>query len=174
MGDNNTILEGPAKSKFKKRIAIFGLIFILANVALFIVKSKTRMSGYAISEISSMSAGSLINIILFVVEIVAVVIFVIFLYARHLSRKKSENVHIDIKEFESFKNSKSGTDFDVLYSIVQAKGEISLSTIVNLFKVSKEKALKWCKILEEHNLAAINYPAFSEPVLKKKEEIKII
>jgi len=156
------------RASYTGTTAIIILLFIAANVLFFALKSSNSLTGNAVAEGSRGEVN--IDLILFIVQIIVVVIFIIFLYFRHLRKKKAQEIKLNISEFESFKNAKSGTDMDVLYSILQSKGELSLSVIVNVFKISKDKALKWCKILEEHNLASLNYPVFGEPILKKKQE----
>lgn len=107
------------------------------------------------------------DMIIFIAQWVVLVALVVFLYLRHIRRVKIEHAKINLAEYEKFKNVKGGTDIDVLYSILQENKEVGLSTIESLFKINSEKALKWCKVLEEHNLATIYYPAFSEPIVRK-------
>ncbi len=61
------------------------------------------------------------------------------------------------------KRDKSKTDIDSLHEILKEKKHLRISTIARVFKISKEKALEWCQILEDANLAAISYPRMGEP-----------
>lgn len=64
---------------------------------------------------------------------------------------------------------KKKTDLDLLYEFLQDKKELRISTICKVFKVNKEIAMGWCKILESGNLVAIDYPGFGEPIIRIPE-----
>ena len=57
------------------------------------------------------------------------------------------------------------TEIDVLYRHVQAVGKISIGEITQAFKISKDLAEEWAKVLEEHEMVSINYPIFGSPLL---------
>jgi len=59
--------------------------------------------------------------------------------------------------------SKTETDIDVLYRMLQGKKSIKLSTAVKIFKVDPDMIMEWCKILENADLATIAYPKVGEP-----------
>ncbi len=61
------------------------------------------------------------------------------------------------------------THLDVLYDLLEKYDSLKLSYIMKTFNIDKEEALEWCNILVEHGLAEVNYPAFGEPTLIKKE-----
>ncbi len=73
--------------------------------------------------------------------------------------KKPPLVHFKLGAYE--------TGIDLLYRRIQQKGKITLEEVEKTFKVSKELAEEWAKILESHKLATIHYPAFSSPALTK-------
>jgi hypothetical protein len=50
------------------------------------------------------------------------------------------------------------------------EGELKISVIAKAFGISKDQALEWGKILENQNLASVEYPAFSEPEIKAKNK----
>lgn len=169
MSENKTGLEDLAREKsYNHRALVLAFIFLFVNFAVYFFKFRTEISGNAISDILNFSGELSAGLVIFILQWFALVIFVIVLYIRHLRRKVKVNNNINLNNFSAIKNSKSGTDMDVLYLILEEKGELNISMISELFKVNKEKALGWCKILEEHNLAHLAYPAFSEPILKRK------
>lgn len=61
---------------------------------------------------------------------------------------------------------KSQTDLDILYEILKREKWVTLDNIEKVFKVNSEIALDWSKVLENGNLAIIDYPRFGKPVLR--------
>ena len=61
------------------------------------------------------------------------------------------------------KFGKTNTDLDLLYFLLREKKKLKIPTISKIFKIDKEKALEWCRILESHDYVIINYPSLSEP-----------
>ena len=59
------------------------------------------------------------------------------------------------------------TDLDVLKRLVDEKGKIKVIEVSRYFGISKELAEEWGKILEEHGLAKLHYPAIGGPELQK-------
>lgn len=66
------------------------------------------------------------------------------------------------------KSTKYQTDLDKLYELVERKGKVKLQEAAKKFKISMEKAEEWAKILENHDMIKLNYPAFGEVELCKK------
>lgn len=64
------------------------------------------------------------------------------------------------------------TEFDELYSYVVEKGNVDLIHASEKLKVPKEKIEEWAKILEEHGLIKIYYPAFTSPLLLGNEWVR--
>jgi hydroxymethylpyrimidine pyrophosphatase-like HAD family hydrolase len=65
------------------------------------------------------------------------------------------------------------TEIDVLYKMVHNKEKVSVEEVIKKFKISKELAEEWAKILEDHQLVSMHYPPFGSPALVKyKEEEK--
>ena len=64
--------------------------------------------------------------------------------------------------------SKSETEIDVLYRLLQEKKSLSVATIAKTFGITKEKAIEWAKILEDNDLATVEYPAFNDPQVEIK------
>ena len=89
--------------------------------------------------------------------------------------RKDRKSKIPKLSFKAFKKSKTRTDLDNLYKILQERKEVSVGDIERTFEVSNDIAMEWCKILENAELAMIDYPTFKKPVLRipeAKEEVK--
>lgn len=92
--------------------------------------------------------------------------------------KKQEEKHeekpMESTEKEAIQLPKASimTEFDELYSYVIEKGNVDLIHVSGKLKVPKEKIEEWAKILEEHGLMKIYYPAFTSPLLLSNEWIR--
>ena len=84
---------------------------------------------------------------------------------KKVSKRNKETIGLDLKKIRKDSN----TDLDVLYNALQIKKQLSISAISQTFKIKEKLAMEWAKILESGNLAFIDYPRFSGPVLKIKE-----
>ncbi len=112
---------------------------------------------FEVSSIGQKIFASLQGILLIVVLIA---IFI-------ASKKVGETTNIINKDYIIRKNEKrSRTDLDVLYEILQTKKEVNMEFIKEVFKITPKVALSWSKILEDGNLAEINYPRFGDPILR--------
>ena len=73
----------------------------------------------------------------------------------------------EITSFDLAKMSQQrGTDLDTLYNLLKEKKQIRVSTVSKVFKVKKNTAMEWGKILESGNLAKIDYISTREPIIK--------
>ncbi|MCU0642180.1 MAG: hypothetical protein MUF61_01190 [archaeon] len=86
-------------------------------------------------------------------------------------RKKRSKEHIGeltkaLSEKKS--SSRSKTDLDALYEILKDKKELSLGEISKVFGVGSEVVLEWSRMLEEHELAELEYSNFGGTTLKIK------
>ena len=61
------------------------------------------------------------------------------------------------------------TKIDLLYKMIQEKGQITWEEASRKLNINKEIVMTWAKILEEHELIAIKYPTFGQPIFKKRE-----
>ncbi|MFH1291253.1 MAG: hypothetical protein ABIH79_01725 [archaeon] len=95
-----------------------------------------------------------------------VIVISFFIIVRKLKSKKK----LLKNDFINKKSTKSRTDLDTLYEILKHKKEIDIGDIGKVFKVNPEIALEWSKILENGDLAMIDYPGFGRPVLRLLEE----
>ncbi len=59
------------------------------------------------------------------------------------------------------------TVFDNIVSIVENDEELEFKDAAARFNVSTDKIEEWAKILEEHGLVKIYYPAFGSPRMRK-------
>lgn len=80
---------------------------------------------------------------------------------------KEEISSIHIKHISD--KSKTKTELDSLYKILQEKKRLNLATISKAFKVDKKIALEWCKTLESGDLAIIYTPRFGDPVISIRD-----
>ena len=71
-------------------------------------------------------------------------------------------------------NKRSRTDLDVLYEMLEKRGEVNMEGVEQAFHISPEIALEWFKVLENGELAEIDYPRFGKPVLSLPKKDKII
>ncbi len=142
-------------------INVFGLLFNYGNL-----RFNKTLTGNSIVNTLSKTYGTMpfLSKIFFIVQWSALflVIFIALFRDKGIINRKKEIAGVDLSKMS--KNSK--TDLDTLYNIIQNKKEIRVSTISKLFKVNKDVAMEWCRILESGNLAVIDYPGFGEPVVK--------
>ncbi len=64
---------------------------------------------------------------------------------------------------------KGKTPLDVLYWLLGEKKQLKLQEISRIFSIDIKKAEEWAKILEAHELAEMDYPAFGTPALRLKK-----
>lgn len=85
---------------------------------------------------------------------------------KEIKKKNKEEIK---QEFLPQIAKRTETQLDVLYDLLENYGLLKLSYIIKTFNIDKDEALEWCNILVEHGLAELSYPAFGEPILKKKD-----
>ena len=156
-------------------VMLLVIIFSALNIYLFTNKSSTSytsISGYYLKEFPGLPFGLNISTIAFIIQWIVLLLVIIVSYSKFIQHKKSEqlktNFHLIRKSL-----SKSSTDMDVFYNLLKEKKSLTIGTISKLFNITKEKAVEWAKILENHDLATIEYPAFSDPevrIYEKKDE----
>jgi CBS domain-containing protein len=61
------------------------------------------------------------------------------------------------------------TDIDKILAVIKERKRVKFSELEKMFEVSKETIEEWAKILEDHGLAEIFYPAIGEPELRWKK-----
>ncbi|NPE26914.1 hypothetical protein HNV12_02840 [Methanococcoides sp. SA1] len=128
------------------------------------------MSGNAIREevvnfYEASSVGDRLLILTWFIAGVATFSFIYFTI-RGIRKKKTISKYNFIKG----KLGKSRTDLDTLYEILKQKKTIDIIDIEKTFNVDSDVAFEWAKILENGNLAIIDYPRFRKPTLKLVEK----
>jgi uncharacterized membrane protein (DUF485 family) len=146
----------------------FIAVFLGINLFAYFSRKSGRapLSGAAIGE--NLPLGLNISLLAFILQWVILLVVVIFAYTKFLKHRKEEDEKIKSFVIPAPK-SKAETRFDVFYKLLKEKTSLSTATIAKAFSISKEQALEWGKILEEHNLASIEYPAFSDPEVTIEE-----
>lgn len=151
------------KTFFFKALIITAFI-LLANIGVFFYKFGSNFTGYSVSEgiLKSYNEISKTSKILLIAQWMAVLIVLVFIFVSDMGVRRKEIIDIKSKKIAE----KSGTDLDTLYSVLQEKKKLRLSTIAKSFNVDEDIAMEWCKILESGNLAYIDYPGIGEPVIR--------
>jgi hypothetical protein len=160
-------MEKRGRGLFPKLVMIsIGIIILNLGYLLYRNISSENFNENSIAssimKIFNLSTSLKIIIIVQIFIIISALSYT-FSYERKMKRLEKESIESDIK-----KASPSQTDLDVLYEILQKKKELGLSAISESFKIEKEIAMEWCKILESGDLATIDYPVFGEPITKIK------
>ena len=145
-------------------------LFSIMNVSAYSPKKAGVISGNSIKEaIKGFYETSSINgraTLLLEVLLGIVVLVVIFIIIKKIRSKKKLFKGGLVQK----KSVKYRTDLDTLYEILKHEKEISIEDIEKTFKLDSDIAFEWSKILENGNLATIEYPRFGKPVLKLIEE----
>ena len=148
---------------------IIVLIIASLNLFLFFKERDTYnsvFSGMVTKEISE-NFNLNLPLLAFIAQWVILLIIIFIAGMRFLKHKRQEETAIkEVYPLLRKEKKKSETDLDLLYDLLKEKKELSTGTISKLFKISKEKALEWGKILEDHELAIIEYPAFDDPEIR--------
>lgn len=92
-------------------------------------------------------------------------------FAIYSSRRRKKPVLTRACFAKGYMECESRTDLDMLYRLLLSKQEVSISDVERLFKIDGDIALEWCKILENANLATIDYPNFQKPVVRLYEDV---
>jgi hypothetical protein len=102
--------------------------------------------------------------------------WLLLIYLMYISYKTKQNMKEENAQKEQMEEimkrdrTKTKTDLDILYDVLKEKKKIKVSTAAKAFNVDKKIINEWCDILEEGNLATMNYPKMSEPEITLIEE----
>ena len=146
------------------------MVILVLNIAFFIYSSGTfqinqGLTGFAARDLVDYSSKMNTNTKTFlIVQWVFLILVLISVYIKDLKNLKENTTKGEVLFKKQTGQSK--TDLDSLYATLQEKKAFKVSTIVKSFKVSKDVAMEWCKILESANLATVEYPNLGGPVLK--------
>ncbi len=107
-----------------------------------------------------------------ILEWLALVSAMLFMLIRAKRKAESEKKQMESmgKTKVHIVKSKSKTDLDVLYEILQQKKVLAIPVISKYFGIDANTAMSWSKILENGNLATIHYPTLGDPKLKLNQE----
>lgn len=167
-----------------RRISFIGIMMLTINIGIIMFQQgifSQGLTGFSIRETLNSTIKNTLEMT-FIMKIFLIsqwtLLFLILIYSA-FKDKNILNEKQDEKELHIQKNlNKNKTDLDILYEVLQKKRELKISSICKAFKIDKEVAMEWGKILESGNLAEIDYPGFGQPVIKmcqdSKKEIKTL
>jgi len=161
----------------KVGVAVMGFfVTLVVGINLFTFwnnRNGAGMSGMAIGGGVGGSSVSL-SLIAFIGQWVLLLVVVIFGYLRFLRHRKEEEKKVDGFIIPKL-TSRAHTHIDLFYDLLEEKKELSTGTIAKAFNLTKEQALNWAKVLEEHGMVSIEYPAIADPEVRiagYEEELK--
>ncbi len=144
-------------------MGLFVLFFTAINLYNFFNKDNPNSAtGFFVAE---MPLGLNFSVLAFIIQWVILLVIVIFAYMKFLKHRKEEEAKIVGFVVPQLK-SKAQTQLDIFYKLIQDKKSLSIGTVAKAFKIPKEKDLDWARILEEHELVTLEYPAFSDAEVK--------
>ena len=75
----------------------------------------------------------------------------------------------DLGSLKAFVKNKKPyeTDIDKAYALIEKYGSMKLSDIAGIFEVEQKTIEEWARILEQHKLCLVHYPAFGSAELRK-------
>jgi len=158
------------------RVFLFIILFFLANLGSFVYENRDSL--FLSGGITGNSIANTFNSGLGDMDLVSRVflisqwtlLFLTLLIAAYKNRKVKKLEKETIKVRLNKDKQKNQTDLDTLYDILKQKKGMKLSVIAKTFKINKDIALEWGKILESGGLAEIDYPGFGEPTIRIKQE----
>ncbi len=142
-------------------MGLFVVLFSGVNMYFYFNRDNPRspISGAAISELP---LGINMSVFAFILQWVILLMVVLFAYMKFLKHRKEEEEKVANFIIPQPK-SRSETNIDIFYNLLKEKKSLSTGAIAKAFKIPKETALEWAKILEDHEMINIEYPAFSDP-----------
>lgn len=165
------------KPIFFQILSIASIVIIL-NLAFLIYKSgglSNGITGFSIKTNITDSFKSLSGFfqVFIIIEIsfVCLILLMAFIRDKNIKKTRKKTIELHIQK----NTDKNKTDLDTLFDALKEKKELNISAIETAFGVDKDTVLEWGKILESAELASIEYPGFSEPVIKLNEkEVKVL
>lgn len=151
-------------------MGLFVVVFSGTNLYMYFGNSDRSYN-----SLSGMVTGNTIianmnfSLVAFIIQWVILLLIVMFAYTKFIKEKKNDN--ISHNEIPRMKDSEGlDTELDTLYRLLIEKERLSVGAIAKAFDIEKEKAIEWAKILEEHDLVSVEYPAFNDPEVEIKEK----
>lgn len=160
------------------KVFLVVMVILIFNIGLFVYNSgafkiNKGLTGFVAQDVTDYYTLMSLNTKIFLIGIWAILILVLIsVYIKDIRTLQEENIKTIV--FKKL-TGQSKTDLDSLYETLQEKKSFKVSTIAKSFKVSKDVAMEWCKILETADLATVDYPNIGGPILsinKPKEELE--
>jgi hypothetical protein len=154
----------------KKIILGFSILLIELGVLIYTYLPKT-FTGFSVANTAAETYSSVppISKIFLLLQLFLIMPLIFFFGFRNIVlMRKKEVSGINVKEVRN----KCKTDLDALYSILKDKKHLRIASIADLFKINKDLAMEWAKILESGDLATIDYPGFGGPVVILNEKVE--
>lgn len=142
-----------------------GFVLFFTSINLYNYFNRDNPNSITGNAIVNMPFGLNFSLVAFIAQWIVLLAIVIFAYSKFLKNRKEEEAKIAGFVLTEPK-TKAGTYLDTFYELMKEKKSLNVGTIAKAFKIPKEKALEWARILEEHNLVTIEYPAFSDADVK--------
>lgn len=157
------------------KVFLVVILILFINIGVFSYKLATNnsLTGLTIADRISTAyiSLSLFSRMLLIVQwtVLAVLLIGGFVKDKKLGKKekKDELEGINLNEM----SRGNGTDIDTLYAVLKKKKKLSVEGIMRLFKVKKDVAIEWCKVLEKGQLGFIDYDS-KNPVIRINEKDK--
>jgi Ca2+/Na+ antiporter len=144
---------------------------IYSNVSVYAANFLNLLSQYLINIMEKLPWEIDMSLLVFILQWIVLFLVVLVIVIKIVKHRKKVNEVASSKEIIP-KKSKSETDLDILYNMLKKNKSLSIKAISKIFKISREKALDWSKILENHDLVTIEYPTFDIPEVKINEKEK--
>ncbi len=152
-------------------VIVFLGILAFAHTAFYIHNYRTTgISGFLLADADNLeqsdSKSQRVSLILIIGEliVIATVIIAIRIIRKRNSKKEIRKIMAEKRNI----SAPSKTDIDLLYEILKHQKELGVGDIASAFSVSKDVAMEWCKILEENDMAEIQYASIGEPTIRLK------
>ncbi len=154
------------KKEEKKEVKKPSLLKFILSLVIPIVLLGAFALLYYFKKMDLLTAIILFGVSLIVFDVISIVIK----RSREKTHLKKEQKYqlVDITQVQLRPLVGYETYFDLLMELIEKNNALSVSQVSLIFKITKEKAEEWGRILEEHGLIEVFYPVFSEPQLRKK------
>lgn len=148
-------------------VGLFVLLLALNSWSAFSFSVSNSITGNSIKEsisnfyeTSSATHRAILLLQVFLFIIILIASFFVFRSFKHKKKISKKDF------FPEETNKRARTDLDILYEMLKKKDKVGLDEIELAFGVSYEVAMGWAKILENGDLAEVDYPRFGKPILK--------
>jgi hypothetical protein len=149
---------------FWKALVFIILIFLIEFIAIFYTQRNNIVISWELASILNYFSFLYNNLsilfkVLFLIQgVLSIMILLFFAIMSFRKEYKTTTIQSDTRGTK--------TDIDTLYESLQEERQIKLSDVAKKFRIDKEVALDWFRILEDAKLAEVIYPSFGEPRIK--------